>query len=110
MRRTYWAVAQFSKIGFDIPGSPGQTGGLIELGLRRSIMVAERVLHEVIDWLCRAQDHSASADGGVARDYSLIHGWATSYPETTGYIIPTFLAYSDRWARSDLASARAANG
>ncbi|MDP3439744.1 MAG: hypothetical protein Q8R95_09095 [Azonexus sp.] len=25
-------------------------------------------------WLCAAQDHSASADGGVARDYSLIKG------------------------------------
>ncbi|MDZ7829161.1 MAG: hypothetical protein U5K33_06640 [Halofilum sp. (in: g-proteobacteria)] len=44
-----------------------------------------------IDWLCRAQDRSASADGGVARDFSLIKGWATSYPETTGYIVPTLL-------------------
>jgi hypothetical protein len=63
---------------------------------------AERVLSEVIDWLCRAQDNSASADGGVAREYSLTHGWATSYPETTGYIIPTLLAYADRSGRRDL--------
>ncbi len=42
-------------------------------------------------WLCRAQDCSASADGGVARDFSLLRGWATSYPETTGYIVPTLL-------------------
>jgi len=42
-------------------------------------------------WLGRAQDCSASADGGVARDYSVIDGWATSYPETTGYIVPTML-------------------
>lgn len=47
-----------------------------------------------IDWLCRAQDRSASADGGVARDYSLLTGWATSYPETTGYIVPTLLDVS----------------
>lgn len=46
------------------------------------------------DWLCRAQDRSASGDGGVARDYNLMRGWATSYPETTGYIIPTMLAVS----------------
>lgn len=54
----------------------------------------ERVIDEGIAWLGRAQDCSASADGGVARDYSLIRGWATSYPETTGYIVPTMLAYS----------------
>ncbi len=43
-------------------------------------------------WLCRAQDCSTSADGGVARHYSLVSGWSESYPETTGYIIPTMLA------------------
>lgn len=42
-------------------------------------------------WLATAQDRSASQDGGVARDYSLITGWSTSYPETTGYIVPTML-------------------
>jgi hypothetical protein len=47
-----------------------------------------------VEWLMRAQDCSISADGGVAHNYSLQKGWATSYPETTGYIIPTLLAYS----------------
>jgi hypothetical protein len=56
----------------------------------------ERVLAEVMGWLARAQDHSRSSDGGVARDFSLIHGWASSYPETTGYIVPTFLEYAKR--------------
>lgn len=46
-------------------------------------------------WLCRAQDMSTSADGGVAKNFSLKHGWGTSYPETTGYIIPTLVAYGD---------------
>lgn len=45
-----------------------------------------RVLQALKGWLYRAQDESKSRDGGVARDYSLINGWATSYPETTGYI------------------------
>ncbi len=49
-----------------------------------------------MEWLCRAQDLSISADGGVARDFSILNGWASSYPETTGYVIPTFLAYSKR--------------
>lgn len=48
-----------------------------------------------IDWLKRSQDRSASNDGGSARDYSLIKGWATSYPETSGYIVPTLIAYAD---------------
>lgn len=55
----------------------------------------ERVLDEALGWLCRAQDHSASHDGGVARDYSLVRGWNTSYPETTGYIVPTMLACAE---------------
>ena len=43
------------------------------------------------DWICRAQDRSQSSDGGVARHFSLNTGWSPSYPETTGYIVPTFL-------------------
>src|SRR5580765_3094354 len=42
-------------------------------------------VREAVAWLLRAQDHSASHDGGIAHSYSLVDGWATSYPETTGY-------------------------
>ncbi|MEO7761169.1 MAG: prenyltransferase/squalene oxidase repeat-containing protein [Casimicrobiaceae bacterium] len=49
-----------------------------------------------MNWLVMAQDNSTSRDGGVARAYSLIRGWTSSYPETTGYIIPTFLEYARR--------------
>ena len=31
----------------------------------------------------------------MARHFSLIDGWSTSYPETTGYIIPTLLSCAD---------------
>lgn len=52
-------------------------------------------LHEHLDatmaWLCRAQD--VSADGGVSAGYTLGKGWSKSFPETTGYIIPTFFNY-----------------
>ncbi len=54
----------------------------------------QRVIRAAIDWLGRAQDNSSSKDGGVARDYSLLKGWNASYPETTGYIIPTLLTHS----------------
>lgn len=54
-------------------------------------------------WLARAQDLSATTDGGVARHYSLLKGWGSSYPETTGYILPTVLDWA---ARTDDASFR----
>jgi hypothetical protein len=56
----------------------------------------ERVIVEGVAWLGRAQDFSSTRDGGVARHYSLLSGWAPSYPETTGYIIPTLLDFA-RW-------------
>jgi hypothetical protein len=60
-------------------------------GLPEADPGAAAVADACLNWLARAQDCSASADGGVARDFSLIKGWATSYPETTGYIVPTLL-------------------
>lgn len=62
----------------------------------------EPVVAACTKWLCIAQDRSASNDGGVARDFSLQKGWATSYPETTGYIIPTMIAMAHRNADTDL--------
>jgi len=49
-------------------------------------------LQAAMNWLCQAQD--ANDDGGVSARYRLSKGWAASYPETTGYIIPTFFNYS----------------
>jgi rhamnogalacturonyl hydrolase YesR len=56
----------------------------------------ERTVDESIAWLCRAQDYSATKDGGVARHYSLMSGWGPSYPETTGYIIPTMIDFAEQ--------------
>lgn len=47
-----------------------------------------------VEWLCTAQRKSADVDGGVARHFSIIDGWGSSYPETTGYIVPTMLRYA----------------
>lgn len=57
---------------------------------------SDAVVAACTDWLGAAQDRSASADGGVARDFSLLKGWATSYPETTGYIVPTMIELARR--------------
>jgi folate-dependent phosphoribosylglycinamide formyltransferase PurN len=45
------------------------------------------------NWLKRAQD--ATSDGGLVGRYFLRTGWSSSYPETTGYIIPTLLKLAD---------------
>ncbi len=49
-------------------------------------------LKAAIGWLERSQD--VTACGGCSASYGFDHGWAPPYPETTGYIISTFLSYS----------------
>ncbi len=58
--------------------------GLIDPGI-------DAVTGASMQWIFRAQDCSSSKDGGVASHYSLVDGWCESYPETTGYIVPTVL-------------------
>jgi hypothetical protein len=62
-----------------------------------------------MEWLVRAQD--ATGDGGISRAFSLAwhpqfgrRGWQPSYPETTGYIIPTLYAAARRLGRPELAA------
>ncbi len=56
-------------------------------------MDVERRLAAAAAWLARAQD--ATPDDGVSAYYDRKRRrWAGSYPETTGYIIPTFYRYA----------------
>ncbi len=48
-------------------------------------------IEQAVNWLCQAQD--SAQNGGVSEGYHLYHGWLPPYPETTGYIIETFLNY-----------------
>lgn len=63
----------------------------LEEGVGQSDPGIETAVSAAIAWLSRAQDRSTTNDGGVARHFSLRDGWTSSYPETTGYIVPTFL-------------------
>ncbi len=40
-----------------------------------------------LNWILRMQNQ----DGGIASQYSLLYGRCPNFPETTGYIIPTFI-------------------
>ncbi|MHB8425775.1 MAG: hypothetical protein ACYDB9_11615, partial [Gammaproteobacteria bacterium] len=55
---------------------------------------ARAAMAAAAEWLTRAQD--ATGTGGVSAYYDLkSHKWAAAYPETTGYIIPTFFRYAE---------------
>ncbi len=59
---------------------------------RKPAISLKQSLEAAYAWLCEAQD--ATADDGVAGWYHLVKGWSASYPETTGYLIPTCLTYA----------------
>ncbi len=56
-------------------------------------------LTAAVGWLARAQDHTP--DGGIG-SFHLVRGWGATYPETTGYSIPTLLAAAACLQRPDL--------
>ncbi|MGH7052880.1 MAG: hypothetical protein ACREFA_03565, partial [Stellaceae bacterium] len=86
-----------------LPAHAREAAAADRKGPARADPGCERIIDECVAWLARAQDASASADGGVARHYGLVSGWGPSYPETTGYIVPTLLAYAAQAGRGDLA-------
>lgn len=60
----------------------------------RATSDARRGLQAAAEWLSSAQD--ATGCGGVSAYYDLTRkSWVGAYPETTGYIIPTFLRYAE---------------
>jgi hypothetical protein len=50
-------------------------------------------LNKAAGWLMAAQ--KANIDGGIG-SYHLVNNWSSSYPETTGYIIPTLINYGKK--------------
>jgi len=60
-----------------------------------------------VDWILRAQ--AATPDDGVSLGYfpcdDSADGWRASYPETTGYIITSLLAYARKTGDGTVASA-----
>lgn len=80
--------------------NPHLASGYLAMPRARLLDPAESLRHAMA-WLCQAQD--ATPDAGVSRSYALTYhpffkrrGWLPSYPETTGYIIPTMFEYATR--------------
>lgn len=76
----------------------------LDAAARRERKDRTNSLHGTLKWLVRAQD--ATSDDGVSYGYGLVDGWTVSYPETTGYILQSFVWYheifgsNDVWARA----------
>jgi len=70
-----------------------------KLGFGRSEpRTIEEHLEAAAEWILRAQQ--ATADDGVAHSYDLrLDKWLPSYPETTGYIIPTLYDYAAHFTK-----------
>ena len=61
-------------------------------------------LEEAVSWILTAREQSR--DGGIPAYFDLLRNrWAPSYPETTGYTIPTLLACAARLQRPGLRTA-----
>jgi len=58
-----------------------------------------KALHEAINWLCHSQDQMEDSGFGT---YYLLDGFTTSYPETSGYIVPTLLQFAEKYNRPDI--------
>lgn len=75
------AVDNWKRLNDTFPSAPRRTS------------TDEVHLESAMQWLKRAYENGR---GGVASHYSLLKGkWLHPFPETTGYIIPTFYDYTE---------------
>ena len=59
----------------------------------RPVPTFENSLKNTFGWI--KQSFEATGDGGSSAYYHLGYGWKSSYPETTGYLIPTLYEYAE---------------
>ncbi|MEO8589852.1 MAG: prenyltransferase/squalene oxidase repeat-containing protein [Flavobacteriales bacterium] len=71
----------------------------IDAGTHVTPSVTQGAMGRVADHFSIAQDDGL--EGGLG-SFHLLDGWSAAYPETTGYIIPTLYALSDRLQLPDL--------
>lgn len=61
-------------------------------GVAEEAVDRKEALRKAISYLLRAQRNGS--DDGMG-SYHLVHGWGASYPETTGYALPTLIAAAE---------------
>ena len=83
-------AARAAEFGHHRPEQPGHADVFFRdlFGVSEPAFDDDRHLRETLEWLLRSRDVTGTA--GFAASYHFRHGWLPPYPETTGYIIPTF--------------------
>src|SRR4051794_21562894 len=84
-------TAQVRQGGIPLRALPG---GESDRALRAELRRYGGHLQATSGWLLS----SVRPDGGSAGYFSPVSGWSRSYPETTGYIIPTLLRLASTFA------------
>jgi hypothetical protein len=114
-REAYWAVAQARRNSLQARAPEhavfARHIASEEKHLRACLTVPkdrkaddETRLNAAVNWVLRAQ--AATPDAGVSRGYfPMSGGWEASYPETTGYLITSLLAYAVEYRRDDVRAA-----
>ncbi|TAL60874.1 MAG: hypothetical protein EPN85_06320 [Bacteroidetes bacterium] len=59
----------------------------------------QKALERSISWLLHSQENSMDKGFGT---YKIAEGWTGSYPETSGYIIPTLVSYAKSNAQNEM--------
>ncbi len=102
LREHYWAAAQMRRRVAMLGRASNRVFARVVLAdLTRYLLGTQPIAGQTreraraaVEWILRAQD--AAADGGVSLGYfpcDVENGWLPSYPETTGYIISSLIAY-----------------
>ena len=116
LRATYWAAAHFMS-ELRVLALPGRRGFRREVlrnqwryltgGVSPVRGEAAQRARAAVDWILRGQ--AARQDGGVSLGYFPCDGagpgWRPSYPETTGYIITSLIAYAKKTGDDAVAAA-----
>jgi hypothetical protein len=107
LRKNYWATSRMVVRVTNLLSSANRTFAYhVVKDCARFLLGTVRPIHgqtrerarAAMDWILRAQD--ATADNGVSYGYFPCdeeHGWIASYPETTGYLIPSLLEFAQRF-------------
>lgn len=116
LRSTYWSAAAFAAEVRALfrPNNGAFRGEVIRNQLRFAFSSVSPVTGETgkharaaVNWILRAQ--SATHDDGVSLGYFPCNiggdGWHPSYPETTGYIITSLLAFARKFDDPAVAAA-----
>jgi hypothetical protein len=88
MRAPHRAIPLFSKLVSDEFRTMFEPRHLYSY--TNAIVPSADALRSVMNWILHAQ----RPDGGVAAYYSLLTGYSDSYPEVTGYIVPTLYDFA----------------